>query len=224
MRTKALLGLAALVVSAATCVAQQNVYSLNIVGYVNVDIKPGLNLISNPLKPSNGNYNITNTIVLPDAADGASLFTWTGTAWDSVVPQFYGGGIGWDPAMDVALGEGFFLQSPTAAGNYKVTFVGEVQTGDVSYTLAPGLNVVAPKIPVAEPWPGKDIGNDGDSIYTWTGTAWNSAIWQYYGPEIGWDGPEAGNTAGPTIPVGGAVVYQNTKTTPINWTRQFNPQ
>ena len=128
MRTKALLGLAALAVSAATCVAQSNVYSLNIVGYVNVDIKAGVNLISNPLKPSNGNNNITNTIVgLPDTAEGAEIYKWGGTGWSSDIPSWVAG-FGWFPDVSMNLGESFFLKSPVAT---KITFVGEVQTGDV---------------------------------------------------------------------------------------------
>jgi hypothetical protein len=220
MRTKALLGLAALVVSAATCVAQSNVYSLNIVGYVNVDVAQGLNLISNPLKPSNGNYNITNTISLPDEADGASIFKWAGTAWSSQIPSWIGG-FGWDPTVDITLGEAFFLQSPIAT---KITFVGEVQTGDVSYTLPTGLSVVAPKTPVQQRFPGADIGNDGDSIFTWAGNAWSSTVWSYI-DGFGWDGGASpdNNEAGPTIGVGGGAFYQNTGA-PLTWTRTFNPE
>jgi hypothetical protein len=204
-------------------VAQSNVYSLNIVGYVNVAITPGLNLISNPLKPSNGNYNITNTISLPDTADGASIFKWGGTAWSSQIPSWIGG-FGWDPSFDIALGESFFLQSPTAAGNYNVTFVGEVQTGDVAYSLPSGLSVVAPKTPVAQRFPGADIGHDGDSIFTWTGSAWNSTVWSFL-DGFGWDGGSSpdNNIAGPTVAVGGGVVYQNLGA-PLTWTRTFNPQ
>jgi hypothetical protein len=223
MRTKALLGLAALAVSAATCVAQSNVYSLNIVGYVNVAITPGLNLISNPLKPSNGNYNITNTISLPDTADGALLYKWAGTAWASQIPSWIGG-FGWDPTADILLGEAFFLNSPAAAGNYNVTFVGEVQTGDVPYTLNPGLNMVAPKTPVAQRFPGADIGHDGDTIYTWAGSAWSGNFWSFI-DGFGWDGGASpdNNIAGPTVAVGGGVAYQNLGTT-LTWTRTFNPQ
>jgi hypothetical protein len=178
-----------------------------------------LNLISNPLKPSNGNYNITNTLSLPDEADGASIYTWTGTAWDSNIPTWFGTQFGWDPNTEIALGEAFFLQSPIAT---RVTFVGEVQTGNVDYTLPPGISVVAPKTPVAQRFPGDDIGNDTDSMYTWTGSAWSSSIWTYF-EGIGWDGPDAGELDGPLVPVGGGVVYQNTGA-PLTWTRTFNPE
>jgi hypothetical protein len=224
MRTKALLGLAALAVSAATCVAQSNVYSLNIVGYVNVPVTPGLNFIANPLKPSNGNYNITNTISLPDNADGAFIYKWAGTAWSSDIPTWIAG-LGWLPDFNIDHGEGFFLQVPSTTPNFNVLFVGEVATGDVQQSLPPGLSVKANKIPVEENWPGNNVGNDGDFIYTWGTTAWDAAIWQYI-TGLGWsNGGAAGdNVNGPLLQPWDAVFYQNTSATAINWTRTFNPQ
>lgn len=211
-----------LAASAATCLAQANVYSLNIVGYVNVPVQGNskLTLLSNPLKPSNGNYNITNTIVLPDTADGANLFTWAGTGWNTTVPGWYAGS-GWYPDFNVNLGQSFFIQSPVAA---TVTFVGEVATGTNTYTMAPGINVVAPQEPVAAAWPGSANGHDGDNIFLWTGSAWDTTVWGYYAG-TGWDnGGAAGNDVnGPTIPVGGGLVYQNTGTTPLTWTKTFTP-
>jgi hypothetical protein len=124
------------------------------------------------------------------------------------------------------LGEAFFLQSPIAT---RITFVGEVQMGDYSYTLPTGLSVVAPKTPVAQRFPGLNanqvaIGNDGDSIFTWAQTAWSSTVWSYI-DGFGWDGGNSpdNNVAGPTIQVGGGVFYQNTGA-PLTWTRTFNPE
>jgi len=54
MRKTALLSLAALAAGALTASAQ-NVYSLNIVGYVNVPVQPFNNLIANPLDNGAGN-------------------------------------------------------------------------------------------------------------------------------------------------------------------------
>jgi hypothetical protein len=224
MRTKALLGLAVLAASAATCLAQGNVYSLNIVGYVNVPVQGGnkLTLIANPLKPSNGDYGVKNTIVLPETADGAAIFAWAGTTWSSTVPIWFGvpGGSFWDPNYTNALGSAFFIQSPEAT---TVTFVGEVNTGTaIPYTLNTGLNFVAPKTPVAQAFPGKDIGNDGDAIYQWTGSAWSSSVFIYLGG-VGWDEGSGTNLDGPQVAVGGGVVYNNTGTAALNWTRSFTP-
>jgi hypothetical protein len=227
MRTKALLGLAVLAASAATVMAQGNVYSLNIVGYVNVPIagNNALTLVANPLKPSNGNYNITNTIVLTDAQTDALIYKWAGNAWSGDVPQWYGAAGGWFPDASMNLGESFFIKNPGAATS--ITFVGEVQTGDtttpISYTLASGLNVVAPKTPVIQDFPGGDVGHVDDLIYTWTGTAWNNTVWQNFA-DYGWFGTGAAgeSTNGPTVAVGGGVVYLN-KGAALNWTRTFTP-
>jgi hypothetical protein len=221
MRTKALLGLAVLAAGAVSCMAQGNVYSLNIVGYVNVGVQGGnkLTLIANPLKPSNGNYNVTNTLVMPDTADGANLFAWAGTSWNSVVPQWYAGS-GWYPDLNVDLGSAFFVQSPVVT---TVTFVGEVATGDISSTLNKGVNFVANKVPVAEGYPGGTVGNDGDNIYQWSGSAWSGQVYQYYAG-YGWDdGTGNVGTNGPVLNPGQGVVYVNSGAAALNWTRTFNP-
>jgi hypothetical protein len=207
--------------------AQANVYSLNIVGYVNVPIQGGnkLTLVANPLKPSNGNYNITNTIVLTDAQTDSLIYKWAGNAWSSTVPQYFGASGGWFPDATINLGESFFIQNPGTATS--ITFVGEVQTGDattpIAYSLASGLNVVAPKTPVVQDFPGGDVGHDSDLIYTWNGTAWDGVVWQNFAGS-GWfgDGHTGESTNGPTVAVGGGVVYLNTGAA-LNWTRTFTP-
>ena len=128
-------------------------------------------------------------------------------------------GIILDPNYTNDIGSSFFIQSPVDA---TITFVGEVNTGtNISYTLNKGLNFVAPKTPVAQAYPGKDVGNDGDAIYQWTGSAWSSTVFIYLGG-VGWDEGSGIHLDGPTIPVGGGVVYNNT-TAALNWTRSFTP-
>jgi hypothetical protein len=206
--------------------AQGNVYSLNIVGYVNVPIAGGgaVSLISNPLKPSNGNYNITNTIVLTDAQTDALIYKWGGTAWAPDAPQWYGAAGGWFPDTTMALGESFFIKNPGTATT--ITFVGEVETSTdapIAYTLPTGTSFVAPKTPVVQDFPGGDVGHVDDLIYTWTGTAWGAITWQNFA-DYGWfgDGHVGESTNGPTVAVGGGVVYQN-KGAALNWTRTFDP-
>lgn len=220
MRTKALLGLAALAVSAATCVAQSNVYSLNIVGYVNVDITNGFNFINLPLKPSDGNYNITNTIVMPAGADGASLFKWTGTAYSSTIPTWVDG-MGWytEQAISIGLGESFFIDSPVTG---KITFVGEVQTGAIANTIPAGMTPLGNKVPATEAWPGKTVGNDGDTIFVWNKAQkrWDSTLWGFVAGEGWFDGTAF--SGGPVLAPGQGVFYQNLGAA-INWTQNFNP-
>lgn len=230
MRTKALLGLAALAASAATCVAQSNVYSLNIVGYVNVDIVDGYNLITVPLRPTDGNLNITNTIVMPAGADSATLFKWTGTGYSANTPQWIedSPGVGqWmsDAPLTVNVGEAVFIDSPVAG---KVTFVGEVVTGAIQNTLAAGYNAVGNKVPVAAGWPGKDVGNDSDNIQIWRPATQNFfGDWTYIAKvgndPYGWTTDGVAFSDGPALNPGQGVFYFNTGAA-INWTQNFNPQ
>src|ERR1044071_5172553 len=96
MRTKALICAAGLLAaSAVSSMAQGSVYSLNVVGYINVTLTNGFNLIANQLD-LNGTLNFTNNTVtavlgtnLPanskayayDTSSGYTISTFNGTAW-----------------------------------------------------------------------------------------------------------------------------------------------
>jgi hypothetical protein len=219
MRTKALLGLAALAVGLSTSVAQ-NVYSLNVVGYVNVSLQANkLSFLSVPLIPNAGNFNITNSIVLSDTQDGALLFTWAGTKWNETVPQWYAGA-GWYPDMVVSNGVGFFLSSKAAT---TLTFVGDVPQGTIPYSVPAGSSTLANKVPVSANFPGADVGHDGDLLFTWAGTAWNTDTPQYYAG-VGWySASPTVTTNGPMLNPAEAVFYQNTGTAQT-WSRSFTVQ
>ena len=62
MRTKVLLGAAALAAAAATASAQ-NVYSLNVVGYINLSLTNGYNMVANQLDLDGTMTNNTLTTV-----------------------------------------------------------------------------------------------------------------------------------------------------------------
>src|ERR1035441_715219 len=70
MRTKALLGLAALAVGLSTSMAQ-NVYSLNVVGYINITVGAGYTLCANQL--NNGTNGINDVLANPPG--GALVLT-----------------------------------------------------------------------------------------------------------------------------------------------------
>jgi len=204
--------------------AQSNVYSLNIVGYVNAPLQGNghLDLISDPFIPQNGNYDITNTTALPNSYDGANLYYWGGTGWNNNVPGWISG-FGWFPDAVITLGNAFFIQAPAGAPPTNVTFVGQVATGNITNTFPTGLNVPANMTPVTGPWPGGTVGHDGDSIYLWTGSAWNNTVWGYIGG-YGWFGTGAvgESTNGPVVNIATGVVYQNTGAA-ITWVQSFNP-
>lgn len=129
MRTKALLCAAALAAGALTSMAQSNVYSLNIVGYVNVDAPIGNLTYVNPLDVDGVN-SATNVLKLPD---GTILSFWTGSAFDSwyfdstlgIAPDGWYAADGVTPRTAPLLppGKGFYLNPPAHFTN---TFVGNV--------------------------------------------------------------------------------------------------
>ena len=96
MRTKLLLSAAVLGV-AGMLTASAQVYSVNVVGYVNVDLVPGFNLIANPLDNTTGND--LNTLI-PTAEFGAAVYAYDGS---NFVPSTYFGT--WDPNLELAPGE-----------------------------------------------------------------------------------------------------------------------
>src|SRR6266481_9690813 len=78
MRTKTLICAAALAAGALTSWAQSNVYSLNVVGYVNTTL-PGnsaITMIGNPLNNTSGGNNISNLFTEPAIGDGAVIQRW----------------------------------------------------------------------------------------------------------------------------------------------------
>jgi hypothetical protein len=209
MRTKALLGLAALAVGLSTSVAQ-NVYSLNVVGYVNVSLQANkLSFLSLPVAPVDGNYVITNTIVLDDSQTFASLYTWAGAQWGAPA-TWYGfgaGGNGWDTPVVVSNGVGFFIASQA---NSTLTFVGQVPQGILSYNIPAGVSTLANQVPVSTNFPGATVGNTFDSIYTWnmSAQAW-AAPATYYAPADGGNGWDTASPNGPLLNPADAVFYVN---------------
>jgi hypothetical protein len=216
--TKLLLAAAAIAAGIVSTQAQSNVYSVNIVGYVNVPLQGGgkLDILDYPLNPPNSNLNITNVIKLADANDGALLLHWAGNAWDNSIPSWIAGGFGWDTEMNINAGESYFINAPAAD---TVTFVGEVRQGTMTNTIPAGLSFQANKVPNGAPWPGGTVGHDSDIIYLWTGTAWANTIWSYV-DQFGWDDGLGGSTNGPSLVVGRGGVYLNGGA-PIVWVQTF---
>jgi hypothetical protein len=179
MRTKALLCAAIVAAGAITAVAQNNVYSLNVVGYVNVPVPSGYSLLANPL--SAGVTNGANEIMTP--IDGEAILKWNGSTFNYV--SFDTGFNGWidinfNPSVPPSLppGKGFFFLNPGAATT--VTFVGQVVPSPGvtnQLTLPSGYSLVGSPLPVSAPV----ITNapvslpviDGMAILTWNGSAYS---------------------------------------------------
>ena len=131
MKTKTLL-IAAAALAATVISSEAQVYSQNVVGYVNVVVpqSPGWACVANPFDVDGVN-NITN--VLASAPKGATIQLWTASGFSVVVTRNAFSGA-WSPSAATTFippGVGFMIKGATAFTN---TFVGSV------VAPAPGTN------------------------------------------------------------------------------------
>ncbi len=195
MRTKALLCLAALAAGVATSVAQSNVYSLNIVGYVNVNMPLGNQVYANPLSAgvSNGANEVFSFI-----PDGTFVNKWTGAGFHT---YYYDTTIGasannWylgdastpGPIPTMHPGEGFFMNPGLA---FTATFVGNVvpAPGTTNSLAIPlGNQLLGSPLPVGGYVTNSGPGafnlplSDGTFVNRWTGAGYQT---YYYDTTIG---------------------------------------
>jgi len=224
MRTKALLLSAALVAAGvATSMAQtSNVYSLNIVGYVNVPITGGYNLIVNQLDVD-GVDNV-NTVLTNGTPDQTQLFTWNGTGFNPSVTFFAGTGWldlnnGGNPATNnVPPGNAFFLFNPGGAAT--ITLVGQVSssTNHIPVTAGYGFYGVVP--PLASDLDTNGFpAEDQMQFFTFGSGAYSSGFTFFAG--TGWlDLNNGGAQVFPTPAVGqGFLIFNPDAAT--TWTQTF---
>jgi len=213
MRTKTLLALAALTAAGvATSMAQSNVYSLNVVGYINIPVNAGQQvLIGNQLNTTN------NTIasLIPNGPPGAQLYKYAG---GFTTYTFDDVDLVWTPngAATLNPGEGAFYKTPTAT---TLTFVGEVLQGSLTNTLPLNLQVIRGSI---VPQQGKittDLGapgEAGDQLYRYAG---GFTTFTFDDVDLVWTPTE------PTINVGEAFFYKKSAiATQSKWIRNFTVQ
>lgn len=220
MRTKVLLGLAVLAAGALTASAQ--IYSQNVVGYVNVQVDPGYSLIANPLNSTDNSVsNLFNGVV----PAGATVYAWNGNFFEANIFDEFD--LAWQrPNDQYPPGLGFFINNPSQTP-FTVTFVGEVLQGNVSVDLPAqgGYKVVASKVPQAGYV--EDLGlvpGAGDTIYLWNGNFFVAIIndefdnvWQQVAPF------DVDVNKGPMIGIGKSFFYQNAAGT-ATWVRNFTVQ
>jgi uncharacterized membrane protein YvlD (DUF360 family) len=250
MRTKTALLTAALVAAGvASSMAQSNVYSVNIVGYVNLTVKPGFNLISLPLQNADATSSINSVLTntSPVVPAGAFVSTWNaaGATFNQAV---YAGGDGnWYDATGTVLvtnplppGQGFFLNLPSVANggvsNLTITLVGSVLTGTNTYPVNKGLGFYGNFLPISG-----DITTNGfpvvDNSYL---NQWNQAGQSYNQAVVGLGTDDsATNLSGNPGPnpifvnqqgtaivtvtpaVGEAFLYFSGTNSTVSWTQTF---
>jgi hypothetical protein len=236
MRTKVLICAAALAASLASSMAQ-NVYSLNVVGYVNVTLPTHqFTAVANPLDASMGGtfatgndmtnlFNINTTS--PALANGSSIATFNSalnnynTAIGYVgLTKKWGGNFSMPPGKAA-------LYFNNGAADTVVTFTGQVPQGTYNVGTLPShqFSLVGSPVPI-----GGNITNsttavglvpaNGDSVATFNSglNNWNTAS--------GWVQltKKWGSTASSTIGAGQGFLYFNNGASANNWVSNFTVQ
>jgi hypothetical protein len=204
MRIRTLLCLAALTAGVATTMAQSNVYSLNIVGYVTKTNSPGYQIISNPLNATNNSLSS----LYPNAPDFTTVYRFQGGAY--VQSTFDPDQPGWTANFTFNPGEGYFMN---VGSQYVVTYVGEVVLNSTN-PIPSGYSMRASALPQAGRLTADLLypPNDFDTAYRFV----NNAYVQFtYDPDApGW------TPSDPNIAVGEGF-FLNTGTAK-NWIRNFS--
>lgn len=211
MKAKTLL-VAAAALAAATISSQAQVYSQNIVGYVNTPLVTGYNLVANPLDDGNGNQ-LTNVMASANLANKSQVITWNGTTYNTAIGKITGG---WAANTTLPPGTGFFVKNASVLTTN--TFVGSVVVlsgQNVTNVLGNGYTLVGSAIPFA-----------GD-LTTDTNLNISSANLANKSQAISWNpGAQTFNTAVGKITGGWAATFPLTvgqgffiknASTPANW-------
>ena len=146
----------------ASVMAQNNVYSINAVGYINVTLPPGYSVITCPLVcgVSAGGGPLTGQMVTNDLnvlfPQGSSMYN------NATVLTWNNGGVGFQTSDNAALGSwagggndiglppgsAVFFNNATGS-SMTATFVGTVPQGSLTNTLQAGYNLVGSMVPTS---------------------------------------------------------------------------
>jgi hypothetical protein len=237
MRKTLLIAAAAL--AAGVISSQAQVYSQNIVGYVNLPAVAGFTAMCNPLS-NNGNDSATNLFdCVSGANDGSIILTWTGTSYKQVVFDSQNGSTLFDDGATflptappiLSPGKGFLFNNQAASNTF--TFVGTVLVGGAgASTNVVGIvtNVLSAAHTYVYPASALPIGGgvstvlgmnnstgvlDGDiilipKIIGGVQHGYTQVIFDSQNGSTGFDdGATFLPTAQPSIPVGGSFLFSN---------------
>jgi hypothetical protein len=220
MRTKTLLLSAAVLAAGLAASTAQSVYSINAVGYVNLTLSSGYNLIANPLNGTNNNINT----VMPVVPDGSIVLRWNNNAQSFYQAETYFGGTWFDGNFQVSgtlinPGEGFFFQN-NSGSTVTLTFVGEVPQGNLTNRVSANYGFYSSQVPQSGTLTSLGFpGQDGMTYNGWnaSGQSYNQAYTFFGGT---WFDPGF-SPADPVPAVGEAFLITNPGSA-VNWTRTFS--
>jgi hypothetical protein len=215
MRTKTLFLTAVLGVAAAAT-SMADTFSVNVVGYVNVTLTNGFNLLGNPLVASNSAIGT----VLPNVPEGSVLYKLKPNGTFNT--DLYASGAWYDSISEapstttLSPGEGFFLYSSVVSN---ITFVGEVKQGTNTVPLNAGFSLVSSVAPQGYELVGTNFpASVNFTHYKLVGGSYQISA---YDPGLGWyDTTTESPRQVLAAPAQGFFIYNGASAT--NWTRTFN--
>jgi len=216
MKAKTLL-IAAAALAAGVMHSQAQVYSQNIVGYVNLPLAAGNNLVANQLDlDGTGVNNSIYTAVGTNLPANTTVLAWNGATFSTSKLLASGKWSLNNSVVSNAMnpGQGFFINVAAATN---ITFVGNVITGTNVYPVVAGYQIVSPSAPVTGGISGAGglgyVPSKNDQVLVWNGATYTTH--KYLGTS--WSG---GGT--PTFTVGQSVFLDAVNNT--NWTQILNVQ
>ena len=237
MRTKVLICAAALAASLASSTAQ-NVYSLNVVGYVQYTVPASLSaLVANPLDATMGNTvangntvsNLFSINTMTVLGNNSAVFGYNSAAGNYNTPityktagKIWTGGTG--PATTVNPGQALVFKN-TAASDTVITFVGQVVQGPYTVGILPASlsSLVGSPVPI-----GGHITNSTTALGLLPSN--NDAVLTYNSAAGNYNSPSTYKTAGKiwtpaiTLNPGQGFIYKNASATPNTWVSNFTVQ
>ncbi|MHB8523648.1 MAG: hypothetical protein ACYDH9_23235 [Limisphaerales bacterium] len=118
------------------------VYTVNVVGYVQLQVPSGFSMIANQV---NRGANTVGEVLTVGAVDGLTLYKYDSTTQNFSVNVYLGGA--WsNPTESFAPGEGAFLFNPSGSGS-TLTLVGSIDEGIHTNSIPAGLSIRSSLLP-----------------------------------------------------------------------------
>jgi hypothetical protein len=210
MKTKTLI-LTALLAVAGAATSSAQVYSLNVVGYVNQAVPSGFSMIANQLQGTSTKIaDIFNSTTTPN---NTAVFKYTGSGYASMtlVDGFWEGD---NVDLTLAPGEGAFVSTPSSFTN---TFVGEVVLNSTN-VVPSGFSIrssVVPQSGAIDTVLNYQPGNN-DAVFLYQPTTKNYKGYTFV--DGGWESDDG--TVSPSPKVGESFFIFNAGAQK-NWVRNF---
>jgi len=222
MLLSALLG----ALGSVSVMAQTNVYSLNAVGYINVTLSPGFNIVSCPLLCTDPTGAQDNTLSNLFVNTNGQYKGWQVYGWNGNYINDSGTRGGWADGGNQTInpGQAIWMQNPSNITT-TVTFVGTVPTGPLTNVLSPGYNLIGSIVPASGDIVTNSIMNftnafKHDAVYAYNPLTTNYLDYSAAGNPVNWNAD-----GDPILPsVGGGFWYFNATTANVTnyWVENYS--